>query len=156
MRRGACLDTALVSVTACGYDASEGERRVGVSQGGLRDEARVLVQADDRFTEFTDLTQKDVGHGLLARDLLLLAKEDVVGLLDNNGVLEVLARLLGQAVVVDPEEQRLDQEGLVGVGEGVQLQDHAAVEEFGYAERTRTVENVPHLPKTEHLDGPHG
>lgn len=36
----------------------EGECGVGVPQGGLRDEAGVLVQADDRLAEFTDFTQK--------------------------------------------------------------------------------------------------
>lgn len=99
----------------------EGQGEFGgkVPQGAHGHLAGMLVDDDDRLAQFAYLPHDDIGDVFLLPGL----QEQVVGLFDDDEVLQRLPFGLPHAVVVDPEEQAAYDEGLIGIGKAVQFQN---------------------------------
>ena len=70
----------------------------------------MLIDHHDSLPQLPDLPKDHICDALLAGHLCLLPVEDVMRLLDDQHMPESPSFLLSQPVVMDPEEERFDEE----------------------------------------------
>ena len=133
-----------------------GNGRVGVSQGRYRDETWVLVNQNDGFSKFSDLSDDRVRDRLSAAAGSAALEQDVVRFFDDQRMFERLPIRLGQAPVVDPKQQGFDDERLVRVRERVELKNDVPFKESGQVRLNAGVHDATHVTEAQGLDASHG
>ena len=84
----------------------------------------MLIQQDDGLAKLPAHPDGGVHDSFCSLPFLAPSQKNVVGLFKDEGMLKRLSFSFLKPVVVNPQRQGIYQEGLVGIGEGIELDNH--------------------------------